>query len=63
MITREQFTDAVGRDPEHDDLDRCNCPLWGTPGHYSCGWNVTVNKPQFMVGIRTRWPREHAASK
>ena len=26
-ITREKFIERVGRDPEQDDLERCNCPL------------------------------------
>jgi hypothetical protein len=52
MITREQFVKAVGREPALDDLERCNCQLAGEVGHYGCGWNYQLDKPQFMVGIR-----------
>jgi hypothetical protein len=50
-ITKEIFEKYVGRFPEGDDLERCNCPKAGTPLHYMCGWNEEENKPQFMVGI------------
>lgn len=50
QITRERFFEAVGFWPEHDDLDRCNCPHAGALGHQCCGWNDRVGKPQFMIG-------------
>lgn len=50
MISREKFIERVGREPEQDDLERCNCPLAGEMGHWSCGWNVERDLPQFVVG-------------
>ncbi len=47
-ITRETFLAATGREPENDDLERCNCKEAGKLGHYSCGWNAAENRPQFM---------------
>jgi hypothetical protein len=46
MITEQQFKDMVGREPENDDLDRCNCVRAGEPGHSSCGI-CKHNKPVF----------------
>lgn len=37
MITGQQFKKMVGREPENDDLDRCNCNKAGKPGHVGCG--------------------------
>jgi hypothetical protein len=54
LITREKFIEATGREPINDDLDRCNCPEAGKLGHWSCGWNIEHDKPQFMVGPRMR---------
>lgn len=51
-ITREKFIEAVGREPVLDDLQRCNCDRAGLAGHYGCGWNYMLDKPQFVVGIR-----------
>lgn len=50
MITAEQFKAATGRDPEQDDLERCNCSEAGAIGHLMCGWNRDNNLPQFDVG-------------
>lgn len=50
IITPEKFIAATGFEPQHDDLDRCNCPYAGSMGHLSCGWNRYLNKPQFMIG-------------
>lgn len=47
-ITAEDFRAAVGRDPEQDDLDRCNCSEIGSVGHTSCGWNEEDNYPNWM---------------
>lgn len=33
----DQFLRHVGRLPEDDDLDRCNCDKAGQVGHHSCG--------------------------
>lgn len=49
-ITVERFTQAVGRPPQDDDMDRCNCDFVGVTGHGSCGWDEEQNLPRFMVG-------------
>jgi hypothetical protein len=49
-ITRDHFVSRVGRKPENDDLDRCNCKEAGEVGHYYCGWNKEKDLPVFMVG-------------
>jgi hypothetical protein len=51
MITREKFVERVGREPEQDDLERCNCQHAGEIGHLGCGWNSERDLPQFMVGV------------
>lgn len=51
MIASQDFIAATGREPQRDDLERCNCPLAGRLGHWMCGWNKDQNKPQFEVGI------------
>jgi hypothetical protein len=56
-ITREKFIERVGRAPEMDDLERCNCPKAGKPGHWGCGWNEELDLPNFMVGIEHWWGR------
>jgi hypothetical protein len=50
MITEELFKQWVGREPQDDDLDRCNCSKAGQAGHGQCGWNNKQNLPVFMVG-------------
>lgn len=52
MITREQFVEATGYEPENDDLERVNCTRAGELGHFFCGWNTDLNQPQFAVGAR-----------
>jgi hypothetical protein len=47
-ITAETFVRRVGRAPENDDLERCNCDLAGQLGHTSCGWCTQCHKPKFM---------------
>jgi hypothetical protein len=37
-ITAERFRMRTGSEPVHDDLERANCPLAGTFGHWGCGW-------------------------
>lgn len=49
-ITREKFVAATGREPELDDLERCNCPRAGNLGHWYCGWDEKWDLPQFMSG-------------
>lgn len=51
LIDAKEFKNATGLDPEKDDLERSNCERGGQEGHYGCGWNKTLNKPVFMVGI------------
>jgi hypothetical protein len=46
-ITEERFTAAVGRPPIQDDMERANCPLAGTSGHWTCGWCDDCEKPRF----------------
>ncbi len=54
-ITVEKFKQRMGRDPQDDDLERCNCVDAGTIAHSSCGWNVVYDLPQFVCG-----PQMHA---
>ena len=49
-ITAEQFEEAVGYPPEHDDLERVNCDKAGEVGHTMCGWCEECGKPRFMCG-------------
>jgi hypothetical protein len=37
MIDANRFREMTGREPENDDLDRCNCQKAGTVGHLCCG--------------------------
>lgn len=55
VITREHFIAATGYEPEQDDLERSNCPLAGQIAHSQCGWDYTLNLPEFMaVTVRLR---------
>ena len=54
-ITKELFIQHVGRAPEGDDLERCNCPQPGTAGHLSCGWCSHNNLPRFMCICGSGW--------
>jgi len=49
-ITAELFKQYVGREPEDDDLERCNCKTAGEAGHTMCGWNSKENLPVYMAG-------------
>lgn len=51
-INAEIFTKAVGREPEQDDIERCNCVQVGKPGHLFCGWCDVHDKPVFMCGCQ-----------
>ena len=44
------FEERVGREPENDDIDRCNCEDAGKPGHHACGWCPTCDQPRFICG-------------
>lgn len=48
-ITEIVFSEAVGRSPVHDELQRCNCKLAGTEGHELCGWNRERNLPTWLA--------------
>lgn len=50
MITPEHFKRATGREPENDDLERCNCQQSGEIGHTACGWDNEQDLPVFMTG-------------
>lgn len=54
MITREKFIEAVGYEPDQDDLERCNCEKAGEFAHTCCGWNEKHNMPQFLIGPATK---------
>lgn len=47
-ITAEYFKEATGREPESDDLERCNCPRAGKMNHNQCGWDDEANLPWFQ---------------
>jgi len=47
-ITREYFIERVGREPENDDLERCNCHCGNVVGHLMCGWCEVHEKPRFI---------------
>lgn len=52
-ITRKMFIEAVGQEPTHDDLERCNCKRAGQIGHTYCGWDQELQLPEFIaVGER-----------
>lgn len=53
VITEAIFHYRVGRAPEKDDLDRCNCPQAGNTGHTSCGWCGLCHMPKFMCECPT----------
>lgn len=61
-ITHEQFIKATGREPDNDDLERCNCENAGMAGHYSCGWNRVLNRPVFQVGPEDRMIEHRVSS-
>ena len=53
--TREKFIAATGREPQDDDLERCNCPHAGETTHTQCGWGHDQNLPKFLalpVGVK-----------
>lgn len=49
-VTKEIFIDRVGREPENDDLERCNCNQAGKIGHMLCGWCPACDLPRFVCG-------------
>jgi len=63
-ITRERFIEGTGREPIDDDLERANCELAGTIGHFCCGWDWVHAKPRWEYipdmnpGICRLWSKE-----
>jgi len=49
-ISKEDFRELTGRDPEHDDLARTNCPDAGTTGHFLCCICPNCGIPRFVCG-------------
>jgi hypothetical protein len=50
QIDSKYFKHCVGREPELDDLDRCNCSKAGELCHMNCGWCHECNLPVFECG-------------
>lgn len=51
IIDKRKFQMYVGRAPEGDDLDRCNCTEVGKPGHTMCGWCAIHNQPRYACAV------------
>ena len=49
-MTKKEFKEKTGHEPEQDDLARVNCIEAGTIGHSLCGWCNTHDTPRFMCG-------------
>jgi len=47
QITKKLFKEYTGREPENDDLERCNCKKAGLLGHQQCGWCKVRNIPVY----------------
>jgi hypothetical protein len=56
-ITAEEFQAKVGRAPENDDLNRCNCKQVLLRGHLLCGWCEQHDLPRFECA------HQHAAAR
>jgi hypothetical protein len=52
QIDTARFIAATGRQPETDDLERCNCEKAGQIGHWFCGWDSDRDLPVFVTGVR-----------
>jgi hypothetical protein len=48
FITEAKFTEALGRPPGYDDMERANCADVGKPGHHFCGWCHVHDKPRWL---------------
>lgn len=48
-ISEEYFIERVGRAPENDDLERCNCKEAGKIGHFYCGWCKKLQLTSFYM--------------
>jgi hypothetical protein len=49
-MTKEEFKEKVGHEPENDDLERVNCLKAGKVGHHFCGWCSIHDLPRFLCG-------------
>ena len=49
-MTATEFQAKTGRPPEHDDLDRVNCPQAGRILHQQCGWCPEHDGPRPACG-------------
>ena len=56
VVTKKKFKAAMGRDPIQDELERCNCALGGSTGHWGCGWCEECNKPRYTCSHLPRPP-------
>ena len=56
VVTKKKFKAAMGRDPIQDELERCNCALGGSTGHWGCGWCEECNKPRYVCSHLPRPP-------
>lgn len=50
MIDEKQFKEMVGREPQEDELELCNCQKAGTIGHNHCGVCELHNQPRNVCG-------------
>lgn len=48
-ISRAKFVERVGREPEDDELERCNCTKAKDFGHVMCGWDDEADQPMFIT--------------
>ena len=49
-MTEDQFQVLWDCCPKDDDMERVNCSITGTYGHYQCGICPKHKKPRFMCG-------------
>ena len=47
-MTKQEFIDVVGYEPERDDIERVNCSEVGRVGHLMCGTCDEHGKPRFV---------------
>jgi hypothetical protein len=52
VITVAKFIQTTGREPENDDMERVNCAVAGSVGHFFCGWDHRADRPVFETGGR-----------